>query len=598
MDALLLFLVDSTLKELMQKHTNGLLEFRPNDSAISRRKSSSAWDSFHLIYDISNENSMVIDFVMCIKCKEFVPYRGPTTTQLLRHKCSPNHRSIGSFLTKKLKFSESDINNVRDAAMQFIVKDIRPFYALEGDGLRELCKALIIVGQKYTRMSDADIENLIPHRKVIKKRVDEKAIYVQKTIMEDFRRALEFPGSFSCTTDLWTDDYRHISYLCLTAHINILENEKILHKKYVYYMNSIDAMSKTAEVISKEIKAALEMFGVSEENMKNRIFWTTDRGGNIRLGLAQCKRLNCYAHMMNNIVEHMCKEEDARKFIKNATALVKFMKSSGLNSKLKKSLKSYTETRWNTVYDCIGSIHENYSDVLDLLIEKERTSNKEYVTRLTCLPKQKLHDITHFLSTFKNITNEIEGDKFVTIYRLWPAYIRINKLMESNVSDSMVIRKMKIIGRNYISGIHDDFSPTMEHKIGVFLHPMLKGLRIATSSEKEEIYLAVKSLFEDGESDITQLAPQSNSPPAECVMDVDNETYLFSEFITETEQPPVEIRSDELQRYIDFKFEKVIRISLQSHTFKSTYLVRNSHKIISTIVLQFGMIFFSDSSNE
>lgn len=552
-------LIDSIKRDLIRKKNDGMLEFRPKYSEKSKRRSSSVWDLFHLIFDISNENTLVNGFVRCRKCDELVTYKGPTTSQLLRHKCNLVQPTLDSFVsTKRIKFTESELSSVRDAAMEFVVKDIRPFFAVEGDGFRNLCKTLLAVGQNHRRVNSNDIERLIPHRTAIKEHVDQKANEVQKIIMEDFRKAFEYPGSFACTTDLWSDNYRHISYMCLTAHINLFENNTIRHKKYVYHVNSMDAMSKTAENIFKEITDVLQKFGVSERNMKNRIYWTTDRGGNIRAGLSQCKRMNCYAHMMNNIVERMCRDDDAKKIIKNSAALVKFMKSSGLNSKLKKSLKSYTETRWNTVYDCINSIEENYSNVLSLLYEKEKSSkNVEYVQRLTCISRQKLQDISQFLSIFKNLTNEIEGEKYVTIHRLWPAFIRINKLMEYNISDSMIIRNMKSNGRAYIASIYDDFSPTMEHKIGVFLHPMLKGLPIATNSEKEEIYSAVRLLFENERADC-ELMNQNIDQSVCNEYEVVNENSLFIDFITE--QVPMEMTDDELQRYIDFRFQNVIRI--------------------------------------
>lgn len=554
----------------MRKKNDGLLEFRPKDNGRNKRKSSSAWDAFHLIYDMSNEGSIVNDFVKCIKCDQFLSYKGPTTTQLLRHKCKAKQPTIDSFISvKRMNFTEFEINSVRESAMQFVVKDIRPFYAVEGCGLRNLCRSLITIGQKYPQMVDDDIERLIPHRTVIKEHVIEKANTVKKMIMDDFRKALEFPGYFACTTDLWTDDFRQVSYLCLTAHINIFENDKIRHKRYVYHVNSIDAMSKTAGVISKEIKAVLQNFGVTEENMENRIFWTTDRGGNIRAAFSRCKRLNCYAHMMNNIVEHMCKDEDARKTIKDAAALVKFMKSSGLNSKLKHSLKSYTETRWNTVYDCINSIDANYSDVLALLFEKENASNRnvDYVQRLSCLPRQIMQDMAQFLSIFKMLTDEIEGEKLVTIHRIWPAFIRINKLMEDDISDSTVIRGMKSIGRDYISSIHGDFLPTIEHKIGVFLHPMLKGLRMATQSEKEEIYSAVRALFNQGSDSIGLNMDQFESQSESRGHGMDVGTGLFVDFITENEQSS----HDELQRYIEYRLRNVSRIIKCSHICNSFF---------------------------
>lgn len=473
------------------------------------------------------------------------------------------------FITnKRIKFSESDIDKVRNAAMQFVVKDIRPFYAVEGEGLRCLCKTMILLGRKYPQMSDADIESLIPHRTVIRERVDDKAEEIQQTIKANFRKALKYPDGFSCTTDLWTDDFKQISYMCLTAHINILEDEVIRHKKYIFHLDSIDALSKTGPVIFEEIKAVFKKFGVSENEIVSKIYWTTDRGGNVKAALSRCKRFNCHAHMMNNIVQHMCDAKDSKQIIKDASALVKFTKSSGINSKLKNSLKSYTETRWNTVHDCIDSIHENYSDVLELLLQKERisTTNTQYVHRLTCLPKWKLKDISEFLSPFKKLTNDIEGENYTTVHRIWPAFLKIQKMLTFSEMDSTVIHDMKRAGRAYFSEIADDFSPAMEHRIGVFLHPLLKGLRIASNAEKEEIYCIVKSLFDDHDGEM------SNDDRTEIASPLtQNEMHddFFGEFLVECQEQNEDTSSDEVQRYINFKLEKVNFVFIFPYKFNS-----------------------------
>lgn len=186
----------------------------------------------------------------------------------------------------------------------------------------------------------------------------------------------------------------------------------------------------------------------------NEIVFVTDRGGNMRVALEKCEKIICFAHIMNNIVQYMCKFKTIKDIISKAVLLVRYVKITGQNNHVnfKISLKSYCETRFNTVVDMLDSIECNFNEILMMLSEKQRKAKqKNIVQKLTCLDQFELKAICEFLKPFAELTTEIEGDKYFTIHRTWPAFRRIEKHLLSNANDILVIKKMKEQGRKYIA---------------------------------------------------------------------------------------------------------------------------------------------------
>lgn len=288
---------------------------------------------------------IVTNFVKFSCCAKYFAYNGETTTVLLRHMstCRKDQPSISKFLVSKkpITFKDFDIVRVRDAATKFVVKDRRPYYAIEGEGLNDLCKAILQLAQKYPTMADDDFAKIIPSRMTIARDVLKKSNDVRNIISNNLRNALEFAGGFACTSDIWIDSFKHKSYISMTAHLNLFEKDKIVPKIFILNMDSIDEDKKTASVVSTEIIRIFSEFGISEDEMKEKITFVTDRGGNMRNALTDCKRINCFAHIINNIVHHMCTFKDIKDIISRSAALVRYIKITGQNDNplLRSSLK-------------------------------------------------------------------------------------------------------------------------------------------------------------------------------------------------------------------------------------------------------------------
>lgn len=600
-----IFLSALTKQQLNEKNANGQLSFKFRISKSTEsakppfktnpeenRIKSNVWELFQMIIDeTTEEKSVVSNHVRCSSCSKFFAYNGETTTSLLRHSsCGKQHSSLFKFLVNKkpTEFNKIDLNNVREAAMKFVVKDRRPYYAIEGDGLIDLCKAMIDIGRKYPNMSNEDFARVIPSRQTIANDVIKKAEEVVQMISKDFRKTLTYPGGFACTGDLWTDNYRRESYLTITAHLNLFEENTVVPKMYIINLNSIDEEQKTGKVVFDEIKRVFMKFGVSEDELMKKIVFVTDRGGNMRVALENGERISCFAHIINNIVQYMCKFDMVKDIISKGASLVRYVKITGQNENVnfKTSLKSYCETRFNTVADMLDSIECNYNEILMMLSEKQqKTKQTNLVQKLTCLDQFELKAICEFLKPFAELTTQIEGDKYSTIHRTWPAFRSIEKHLLSNASDILVIKRMKEEARKYIELNRTKIEPKLVHKISVFLHSLLKNLNFIDCDEKKQVESYARALvgiefnsnLDENENSIL------NSEPIEANKSIKNNSSLFEDFLNVNEDECSDTtETDEVKRYIDFKITKVYCIhcsfNISSSSYKFCFIVTRSLK--------------------
>lgn len=83
----------------------------------------------------------------------------------------------------------------------------------------------------------------------------------------------------------------------------------------------------------------------------------------------------------------MLAEPTVKIVVANASQLSSYMRISGLNSKLKSSLKKHTTTRWNSVYMMFKEIIANYPEIVEVLNLKQKVAKKndDLLKYITCL---------------------------------------------------------------------------------------------------------------------------------------------------------------------------------------------------------------------
>lgn len=263
------FIDEVTLRiaELREKIQSKEYSYRMRPDARS-----CVWNVF---YAIVNENDEEVDqFYYCIKCHEIKYRHGSegTTTQLLRHRCVTENTTRKSIEPIDTVF----IEKLKEAAAKFVCLDLRPMYALEGDGIRELFMAGFKMGKRYPKMSVENLMEHFPTRKSVKTVIATVANDAKQKIKAMFKSAIE-EGGFGCTVDMWTDKHRHNTYMGMTANVYISTDECIEQKRIVFNMEHISEIVKSKDLLKSKIVGIFNEFDVTPEEIKNYITLTTDR---------------------------------------------------------------------------------------------------------------------------------------------------------------------------------------------------------------------------------------------------------------------------------------------------------------------------------
>lgn len=462
-----------------EKHERSEFEYITYQETLtkgSKSLRSPVWEDFKRLLDVE-ENIVVNNFALCFHCKGFIAFNGKTTSQLLAHKakCTSNPLSMDQLEDSRIIFKQAELAELRDAAAKFVVKDFRPFYALEGDGLIDLLYAIIQLALRYQKMTRSDIKKCLPSRNTIANHIRSLAEKATVLIRYQLRAAIEKSGGFAVTADAGTEQFNSTPLLSLTAHI-LREGNTSLHLDvFTIDVHEIQDISHTGLAFRRAILEIFSKLGINEEEVKKYVCFVTDRGPNIRLAVADFENEACVAHLYNNVVGCMIDTSTMKTIIKDASKLVRFVKVSHIGTQLVSRLKQYVSTRWNTAHDMLKSIYENHRELEQLLEAKELASSRRenFVEKLTCLPIQELKPICEFLSFFKDMTTALEGDQKVTLHRVWPALRELKHRLQANVMDCDTVAKMKDAGRIYVRKNENEkfFEPSMRHKIALFLHP-------------------------------------------------------------------------------------------------------------------------------
>ena len=140
------------------------------------------------------------------KAKSKTAYQPSSSSSLHQHK-------LGSFFQPNSKIPAQLKEKVCDAALDFIVHDIRPLHAIEGKGLQSLVSACIEIGAKC---SNVTVDTILPSRSTVKRKLDDKCKLVKANLAE-VQKAIADYGLFGMTSDMWSD-IKNRHYISITVH--------------------------------------------------------------------------------------------------------------------------------------------------------------------------------------------------------------------------------------------------------------------------------------------------------------------------------------------------------------------------------------------
>lgn len=494
------------ITQLEEDIENGILIHRQKTvGADGRRVTAACWNVFHQICEAVEPHETVANYYFCIACNKviFNPNKGGNTNKFNRHECTKKQ-------THPIIQEEKD--RLKYSMAKFVVDDIRPYSLVEGKGFKSFCYDMIRFGQDHPQASTEALQSALPSRNTVKDGVAEIAKSAREVIAAEMKNALD-NGSVSAVIDAWTDNHQHQSYLGIIAILGYeREDGLMITKKYTLSVNNMTELRKTKDIIRSHLFEVLALYGVSKEVAVLKIVFVHDRGGNIRYGLFDEAMIQifCFCHILNNILGKMLELSDVKKIIKDASELTSYVKNAGLCAHLKKTLKTYSKTRWNSVCMMLESIVENYPKIVDVLTEKNQQLMKaprfarervkmplEYIASINIT---QITEVASFLAPFKLMSEDLEGFKKPTLHKVWPAYLKISELLKPDTfayefsTHAHIIEDMKLAGLMYINSNLTDIEPKERHKIATILHPLLKSLPKLSETEKDNAYRIVDRL--------------------------------------------------------------------------------------------------------
>lgn len=341
-------------------------------------------------------------------------------------------------------------------------------------------------------------------------------------------------SGISFTTDFWTDDIKQISYCSLTAH---LIDSAFNLKTYILKIINYDEKKTAANIKNLILDTIKNFFNLSDYELNtfmsnNNYSFVTDNGANIVAALREYSRISCAGHNINLIIEYFLKNlpenHEIAELLHSCKNLVGYFKRSGLNNKLKNSLKQSVPTRWNSTLHMLKSIKESYNDCLSLL-EGQRELKK-----VTDVDTFLLKDLINLLDYFDIATNELSKDTSPTLPYVYPWYLKLDQYLSN--FDTKNIDSLEKSVELLKKGLVDKYIVKDIHKVATVFEPKMKSLeKNCNFSEKQKIYekaLADMEMFllttEGNEPSTTFEEP----PPKKVAVNINKELSEF--FDTET----------------------------------------------------------------
>jgi hypothetical protein len=289
-----------------------------------------------------------------------------------------------------------------------------------------------------------------------------------------------------------------------------------------------NAVKKTAENIVHALDSKFEQLTLGP-NLHRKISFTTDQGSNIKKALQHHSRINCIAHVLNIILTHTFKKSVLEEcaphvltLLTSCKSLVEYLKRSGVTQMLATTVKQECSSRWNTKFDMLWSVHQNF-EALEAILE---TSSESH--RLYGIDKHLLARVLLLLKPFKTATLVFECEQKPTIHLVLP-HMRILKEKLMTLRDERgtgtVTDEVQSIAAYCLHTVFDaKFVPHNVHKIAAFLWPEYKQLRYLMEDERQEVYDLVKHTLHDMivTSDIDLSTNSSNDSPDEIMPESEN----------------------------------------------------------------------------
>ena len=341
--------------------------------------------------------------------------------------------------------------------------------------------------------------------------------YVYDTTLASVKQLIQTSKDMvSMTTDIWTDNYRHRSYITFTLHFcNTDYDLKSVVLKTVHFQDA-----HTAVNIKREMELTAQEFDLTNK----KIIYVTDNGSNIvkACKLLSVDRVGCLAHGIHNLitVDGIKKTAAINAVVGTAKELVKAFVYKGdfltaeadaiLQEQLAKELVAGTEeaevesidygdaselsensgesvsdsrarqqmttlkkdcpTRWNSLMITLDSLLKNRE-----LIERCLTRLRKFDMIPSLETWITMEELVTFLRVFQKATALLSGSEYTTSSIALLLRAEIMSALKPCSSDGTVLSELK---RNLMGGLNHRFPISEIHVCAAILDPSQRHLQV------------------------------------------------------------------------------------------------------------------------
>lgn len=122
------------------------------------------WRSYQLVIDKKRISTGYVRCRFCNRLDVYDTFKGTKTLKSHSSACNAlsKTKSILSYVQKEISITKEEKNDVTLSALQFCYKDIRPFWAIQGEGLISLLLAISKLSSKYGTLSLEQLKKILP----------------------------------------------------------------------------------------------------------------------------------------------------------------------------------------------------------------------------------------------------------------------------------------------------------------------------------------------------------------------------------------------------------------------------------------------------
>ena len=435
----------------------------------------------------SNSTATVPGFVICKNCKTVMRFDNKLTgsSHIKRHAetCSQPQPLIQQSLpfVKKMKLNDAEKLAIKNAQLDFCVRDYHSFNALEADGLCGLLQTVANIAAKH---GHCNVKDFLYKRNTISSFCKSKAKEVKLKLKNDLIEP-QNADSLAVTVDMWSDDYKHSSYLDMHA---FWINQNFDLKHHLLAVRHFGTERHTADNIVQVMQDIFLEYDIDPTNVTA----TTDHAANIVAAFEKMDRsgrLDCFAHRLHTCFTTMWSRAcnlspELLEYDSAAAALVKYCNhASGLQEQLPVTVKKGSSTRrWQGLCDRAHSINESYDTFMRILAEPHR----DRAILVASVNRRLNENLLGFLKPFGNLFKALQFNSKPTIQYVVLTYYKAVDLAQPLESDSKEIGILKTQFRDIVDRTLFE-SLKAHHWLATFLDPDFKKFDFVPDRSRSDI---------------------------------------------------------------------------------------------------------------